>query len=171
MSCVIYKGNEKLLVDAVAVKGMLAQGWSFEPAEIKPPSAEEFGKFLNLHEELKRVSDAALTARDNQIADLTQQNEQLTEDIEHLEGENIEVRKHLVIALDELKALKEKASEPKSETDEKSVSFIKVVELDYENLTVQQLKKHARKAEIPNYQVMNKERLIKALKDGFKSQD
>ena len=171
MSCVIYKGSEKLLVDPVALKGMLAQGWSLQPQEVKPPSAEEFEEFMNLHEELKRVSDEALTIRDNHIADLVQQNEQLTEDIEVLEGENIELRDHLVAALDELKVFKEQAPKIKPELEETAETSSKIVELDYKNLSVRQLREHAKRAKIPNYQLMRKAQLIEALKNGSQSQD
>ena len=169
MACVIYKGNEKLLVDPAALNGMLAQGWSLHPQEVKLPTAEEFEEYLNLHEELKRVSDEALTARDNQIADLVLHNEQLTEDIEVLEAENIELRDRMVHALEELKALKQQAPKlpnPNENEDEN----LKIVQ-DYKDLTVRQLKARAKQAEIPNYQLMRKAQLIEALEDGSESQN
>ena len=171
MSCVIYKGSEKLLVDPVALSGMLAQGWSLHPQKVKRPSAEEFEEFMNLHEELKRISDEALTIRDNKITDLIQQNEQLTEDIEGLEGENIDLRQHLVTVLEELKAFKEQAPKISAEPDKTAETSSKVVELDYRKQTIRQLKAHAKRANIPNYKLMRKAQLIEALKNGSQSKD
>ena len=171
MSCVIYKGNEKLLVDPAALNGMLAQGWSLHPQEVKPPSAEEFDNFLNMHEELKRISDKALTDRDKTIDELTAQNEQLTEDIEVLEAENIEIRGAMVAALEELKAFKEQAPKVKPEPEKVPETSSKIVELDYKNLSVQQLRSHAKRAGISSYHVMRKAQLIEALKDGSQSQN
>ena len=170
MSCVIYKDNEKLLVDPTALKGMLAQGWSLHPQEVKLPSAEEFENFLNMHEELKRISDQALSDRDKTIDELTVQNEQLTEDIEVLEAENIELRDRFVHALEELKAFKQQAPQVPN-LDENEDENPKIVQLDHKNLTVQQLREHAKRAKIPNYQLMRKAQLIEALKDGSESQD
>ena len=179
MSCVIYKGSKKLLVDPAALNGMLAQGWSLQPQEVKPPSTEEFENFLSMHEELKRISDKALTDRDKAIAELTVQNEQLTEDIEVLEAENIEIRAAMVAALEELKVFKEQAPKvqpepenpPEEKSEEKSETSSKVVEMDYKKLSVQQLRSHAKRAGIPSYHVLRKADLIEALKNGSQSQN
>ena len=180
MSCVIYKGSEKLLIDPVALKGMLAQGWSLQPQKIEQPSVKEFEEFLNLHEELKRVSDEALTARDNQIAELVLQNEQLTEDIEVLEAENIEIRDAMVAALDELKAFKEQAPKIKpdiSDANEKAGSVekpedsVKTVQSHFEEMTILQLYDAAKKAGIKNSKIYKKQELIRMLSDGSESQD
>ena len=162
MSCVIYKGSEKLLVDPVALQGMLAQGWSLQPeSPDEPISVEEFEEFLNLHERLKRVSDDALSARDAQIANLTQQNEQLTEDIEVLEAENIQLRGHFVAAMEELKAFKEQA--PKLSPVEPDPVPDKAAHKDYSRMTIQELSEHAKRAKITNIKSKRKAELIEAL--------
>ena len=175
MSCVIYKGREKLFVDAAALDGMLAQGWSTTPNEdTPPPSAEEYGEFLNLHEELKRVSDAALSARDAQIKDLTELYEQLTEDNEILTAENLELRERFVNAQDQLKAVKEELASLRKEqpivlevVDEYERHEAEIVRPDFRNMKVTELKDEASRAGIPYYGKMNKNQLIKALENGF----
>ena len=174
MSCVIYKGREKLLVDPVALEGMLAQGWSLQPDDETPaPTAEEYEEFLNLHEELKRVSDAALSARDAQIKELTELNEQMTEDNEILTAENLELRDRFVDAVEQVKAMKEELASLRKEqpvvlqvVDEYERHEAETVQPDFRKMKVTELKDEASRAGIPYYGKMNKNQLIKALENG-----
>lgn len=152
MACVIYKGTEKLLVDPRAVEGMLAQGWSKEPQENSPPpSAEEFSAFMNMHEELKRVSDTALSLRDDQIHELVHMNEVLTEEIDILQAENIQLKADL----EEMSRSSPAESGPEA-TDS-------IAHQDYSRLTVQQLQEHAKRANIKNVKSFKKNELIERL--------
>lgn len=177
MACVIYKGRETLLVDPGALNGMLAQGWSIKPDEIKTaPSTEEFADFMNLHEELKRVSDGALSARDAQILELTELNEQLTEDNEILTAENLEIRDRFCQAMDRLNAVeKELANYHKAQpavlyaVDEYDRHEAETVQPDYEQMNVSELQKLAKTAKVPSWGKMRKPQLIEALKNGSES--
>ena len=172
MSCVLYKEGEKILVSADALEGLLSQGWKTTPDYPEtPPTAAEFVQFLNLHEELKRVSDAALSARDAQIKELTEQNEQLTEDLEVLEAENIQLRDTLVQTLEELKAFKQQAPAVPVPPDEKPDNAAEFVQRPFKTMKVQQLREHAKRANIPNYELMRKPQLIKALENGSESEN
>ena len=169
MACVLYKDGEKILVDAEALNGLLSQGWKTEPDYPEtPPTAAEFATFLNLHEELKRVNDAALSARDAHIKELTEQNEQLTEDLEVLEAENIQLRDTLVQALDELKEFKQAQPAVLVTTDEYERHEAETPP-DYRSMKVVELREYAKKANIPNHELMRKPQLVKALENGSES--
>lgn len=156
MACVVYRGREKLLVDPRAVEGMIAQGWSLEPDnDAEPPSAEDFKKFLNMHEELKRVTDTALSLRDDQIHELVSMNEVLTEEIDGLQAKNVELQRRTDDLSEQVKQL--------SSTDENPAFELKAAHLNYADMKLQALKEHAERAMIPGCQNMRKGDLIEAL--------
>ena len=171
MACVLYKDGEKTLVEPVALQGMLAQGWKTEPEYPEtPPTVTEFVEFLNLHENLKRVSDEAMSARDAHIRELTEQNEQLTEDLEVLEAENIHLRETLVQALDELQELKQEQPAVLVTTDENERQKGETPP-DYRSMKVVELREYAKKANILNHELMRKPQLVKALENGSESEN
>lgn len=175
MACVLYKGTEKVLVSPDALRSMLDQGWSTEAPESldTPPTIEKFREFLNIHEELKRTQDAALTDRDDLIADMTKQNEQLSEDMEFLEGENIKLRNELQKAFDALEDLKKQSSNQPAQAEtapevEESVEETKEISKpDFKKMKVNELREMAARKRIPNYQLMGRPQLIKALNHDF----
>lgn len=156
MACVIYKGTEKLLVDPRAVDGMIAQGWSKEPqVESPPPSAEDFNRFMNMHEELKRVTDTALSLRDDQIHELVNMNEVLTEEVDTLAAANTELQERFEDVLSQLADLQRGNEKP----DEPG----KIAHKDYLRMKIDELRETAKRAMIPGYQSMKKQELIDAL--------
>ena len=186
MSCILYKGNQKILVSADAVKNMVAQGWSTEATQYfgEPPTAEKFQEFLNLHEELKRVSDEALKAREDQIDYLQSENHQLAEDLEVLEDDNIKLRDSLQYALQQLNAgdipperddngreLLKPDPIPLVENKEPGPDSAPAVTVNYKMMKVAELKEAAARARVPNYELMRKHQLIKALESGSQPED
>lgn len=186
MSCILYKGNQKILVSPDAVKNMVLQGWSTEQTEYfgEPPTAEKFQEFLSLHDELKRVSDEALQIRDERIEYLQSENNQLAEDLEVLEDDNIKLRDSLQYALQQLAAgdippeNKSPGNEiltpepiPHVQEDEPGEDKVQGVVVNYKLMKVQELKDAAARAQIPNYELMRKPQLIKALERGSQPED
>ena len=169
MACVLYKDGQKIKIDPIGLDHMLNQGWKTTPDYPEtPPTAAEFVEFLNLHENLKRVSDEAMSARDAQIRELTEQNEQLTADIEVLEAENIEIRDTLVQALEELKEFKQAQPAVQVSTDEHEAEMSP---MEFKEMKVAELREHAKQAGIENYELMRKPQLVKALENGSESEN
>lgn len=159
MACVVYRGSEKALVDPRAVEGMIAQGWSREPDnDALPPSAEDFKTFLNMHEELKRVTDTALSLRDDQIHELVNMNEVLTEEIDSLQAENIELKSRL----DDYERQANDAFEAANDNEAEEP---KAAHKPYADMKIQTLKANAKRAKIPNWASLRKSELIDALQN------
>lgn len=180
MSCILYKGNQKILVSPDAVKNMVLQGWSTEQTEYfgEPPTAEKFQEFLSLHDELKRVSDEALQIRDERIEYLQSENNQLAEDLEVLEEDNIKLRDSLQHALEQLNAgniapeqdgngreLLKPDPIPLVENKEPGPDSAAAVVVNYKMMKVAELREAAARARIPNYELMKKHQLVKALEN------
>lgn len=182
MACVIYKGTEKLLIDPRGLQHMLKQGWSVKPPEetqYENATAEDFVNLMRTHEEMKRISDAAISERNELIEQLSATNHELSQDMEDLEGEVITVREQLATVLADLQkyrnaeeaaavANKEPgppAADNENEVDEKQLTGSKVAHLPYGDMKVQQLREHAKRAKISGWENLKKLELIEALQD------
>lgn len=190
MSCILYRDNEKILVDPHAINGMIAEGWSKQPQALTPPpSAEDFQEFLSMHEELKSISDKAIALREDQIHELVNMNEVMSEEIDGLTAEKETLIARVSALEEELAATNQPCvsevenvavfqTNEQSEEPEKAASGAVDVTLNLEigsseklahkawsDMKMDKLKQHAKERKIEGWALMRKAELVAALKD------
>lgn len=178
MSCVIYKNGERVLVDPVALEGMLKLGWSVtKDKTFDPPSGEQFQEFLNMHEELKRISEKAMSVKDNHIIELSDLNVEIKEELERVEGTNKDLLASKQYFLDQLGGSKDWSKQLETHKNDEIDKGNEIPSLTYEpieeegisaqpyfeGMNLQDLKKYAKHAGIIACGNMRKADLITVL--------